>query len=242
MRRQELSRLPIAGRTFDRDDALPRRRQHFRDWKFIGNTTGEADALEPGARHDQRIRRADRAAVRQPLQFPTVELADAGVGGAAIVDHLDVGKQPPRIGGAPHGIGADLESPAARSPEIVDRKPGAQHQNVVGGIARQRRADHQPRGVFIAGHILERMHRRMQFARPHRVADLGYERAALAAMRQQLAGLVGIACGLELDDLDIGAGRGQAAGNFRGLGKRHDALARSDPDSNCHRYAPFDAP
>src|SRR6185312_16979306 len=68
------------------------------------------------------------------------------------------------------------------------------------------------------------------------------ERAALAAVRQQFSRLIGIACGLELDDLDIGAGRGQTAGYFRGLGKRHDALSRSDPDSNCHRYAPFDAP
>ena len=82
----------------------------------------------------------------------------------------------------------------------------------------------------------------MQFAGPYGVADLGHEGATLAAMRQQLAGLVGIAGGLELDDLDIGAGGGQAAGYFRGLGKRHDALSRSDPDSNCHRYAPFDAP
>ena len=76
MQRQEPTRLPIAGRTLDRDDALPHRRQHFRDRKFIGDTTGEADTLEPGARHDQRIRRANRAAVRQPLQFPLVELAE----------------------------------------------------------------------------------------------------------------------------------------------------------------------
>ncbi len=84
----------------------------------------------------------------------------------------------------------------------------------------------------------------MQFARPHRIADRGHERAAFATVRQQFAGLVGIACGLELDDLDIDAGRGhsQAAGNLLGLGKRHHALARSDPDSNCHRYAPFGAP
>ena len=34
---------------------LARGRQHFRDRKFIGDTTAEADTLEPGARHDQRI-------------------------------------------------------------------------------------------------------------------------------------------------------------------------------------------
>ena len=50
------------------------------------------------------------------------------------------------------------------------------------------------------------MHRRMQFAGQHRRADLRNERAALAAMRQQLAGLVEIACGFELDDLDIESG------------------------------------
>ena len=46
---------------------------------------------------------------------PIVELADAGIGGAAKVNHLDLRKQPPRIGGAPHRIGADLETLAARS-------------------------------------------------------------------------------------------------------------------------------
>ena len=45
----------------------------------------------------------------------------------------------------------------------------------------------------------------MQFARPNGIADRGHERAALATVRQQFSGLVGIACGLELDDLDIDA-------------------------------------
>ncbi len=93
-----------------------------------------------------------------------IELADAGIGGAAIMNHLDVRKQPPRIGRAPHRIGADLEALAARSPEIVDRNALAQHQNVAGRIARQRRADHEPGGVFIARHVLQRMHRGLQLA------------------------------------------------------------------------------
>ena len=77
----------------------------------------------------------------------------------------------------------------------------------------------------------------MQLARGHRGADFGDEGAALAAMRQQLAGLVGIADGLELDDLDIELGRrgGQPPRDVLGLGKRHGALARADPHRNCHR-------
>ncbi len=47
------------------------------------------------------------------------------------------------------------------------------------------------------------MHGRMQLPGNYRLADFGDECPALAAMRQQLAGLVGIACGFELDDLDI---------------------------------------
>ena len=76
----------------------------------------------------------------------------------------------------------------------------------------------------------------MQFARQHGMANFGNERAALAAMLQQLAGLVLVACRFKLDDLDldIGRDRGQAAGNFLGLGKRHHALARADANSNCH--------
>ena len=81
--------------------------------------------------------------------------------------------------------------------------PGAQHQRVGRRIARQRRADHQPRRVLVAGHVLERMHRGMKFARCDGGADFRDEGAALAAMNQQLAGLVAIARGLELDDLDI---------------------------------------
>ena len=53
-------------------------------------------------------------------------------------------------------------------------------------------------------------------------------------MLQQLAGLIGIARGFELDDLDIdvGSDRRQAPGNFFGLRQRHDALARAV--THCH--------
>jgi hypothetical protein len=63
------------------------------------------------------------------------------------------------------------------------------------------------------------MHRRMQLALAHRAADLGDEGAALAAMGQELAGLIGITRGLELDDLYLKRGyRGrQAAGDLFGL-------------------------
>src|ERR1700716_4245626 len=80
------------------------------------------------------------------------------------------------------------------------------------------------------------MHRSLQFAGNYRLADFGNECATLAAVRQQLADLIGIAGGFELHDfdIDVGSGCGQAAGNFLGLGQRHDALARADPYSNCH--------
>jgi len=109
--------------------------------------------------------------------------------------------------------------------------PQPRHQHVAGRIARQRRADHKPRSVFIARHVFQRMHRGLQIARNNRLADFGDERAALAAMRQQLAGLIPIAGGFELDDLDldIGDDRGQAPGNFLGLRQRHGALARAYP-------------
>jgi hypothetical protein len=75
------------------------------------------------------------------------------------------------------------------------------------------------------------MHRGVQLARNNRLADFGNECAALAAMRQQLADLIGIARGFELDDLDldIGGNHGQAPGNFLGLRQRHGAFARAYP-------------
>src|ERR1700694_739399 len=132
--RENAPRLPLVCGKFHRDNPLPHRRQHFLNRKFIGDATGEANALKPGARHDQRVRRPDLAAIGKPLHCQIVELAHAGVGGAAIVNHLDFRKQPARIGRAPHGVGADLETLAARVPEIVDRNPSPQHQNVAGPI------------------------------------------------------------------------------------------------------------
>ncbi len=75
------------------------------------------------------------------------------------------------------------------------------------------------------------MHRGLQLARDNRFADFGHECATLAAMRQQLAGLIPIARGFELDDLDldIGDDRGETPGNFLGLRQRHGALARAYP-------------
>src|SRR5438552_13070611 len=75
------------------------------------------------------------------------------------------------------------------------------------------------------------MHRGVEFAGENSLANLAHERAALAAMRQQLAGLVGIAGGFELDDLDgdIRRDQRQPPGDLLGLGERHGALARADP-------------
>src|SRR5674476_1292346 len=63
----------------------------------------------------------------------------------------------------------------------------------------------------------------------------GGKGGAFVAVLQQLAGLIGIARGLELDDLNLetGDGRGQPPCNFLGLGQRHHALARADLDANC---------
>ena len=77
------------------------------------------------------------------------------------------------------------------------------------------------------------MHRRLQLAGAHRLADLGDEGAALAAMAQQLAGLVLVAAGFELDDLDVerGIGRAQQPRDRFRLRQRHHALARADLQS-----------
>src|SRR3954452_18574939 len=77
------------------------------------------------------------------------------------------------------------------------------------------------------------MHRRMELARQHGGADLRHEGTALAAMGQQLAGLVEIARGVELDDLDVEIGHGsdQAARDLFRLCQRHRALACADFES-----------
>jgi hypothetical protein len=122
------------------------------------------------------------------------------------VDHLDIAIEPPRIGRAPHRVGAELKSLATRAGKLVERKPWPQHQRISRRIARQGRADHEPGRILIARHVLERMHRGVKFSGQHRLAYLRDKSAALAAMRQQLAGLVDITRRLELDDLDGDAG------------------------------------
>ena len=88
--REQAAGLPVAGNTLHRDDALSCGRQHFRQREFVGRAVAEPDAFKPGARHDERVRGAERAAVGQALHFPLVELAHPGVGGAAIVNDFDL--------------------------------------------------------------------------------------------------------------------------------------------------------
>ena len=197
----------------------------------MGDARRHADALEPGARHDQRIRRSDLAAVGKPLLVAAIELCHAGIGSATVMNHGGFGEQPAQIGGAAHRIGADLEALALRCAKLLQREAGTQHQRVVGGVARQRRRDDQAWRLLVAGDVLERVHRRLQLPGPHRLANFGDERAALAAMAQQLAGLILIATGFELDDLDVEGRIGRAEqprDRFR-LRQRHHALARADP-------------
>src|SRR5437588_4764662 len=78
------------------------------------------------------------------------------------------------------------------------------------------------------------MHGRMQLPGNHGLADFSDECPSLAAMRQQLAGLVRIARSFELDNLhvDIRNRRGQPPRNFFGLGQSHRAFACADPYSS----------
>ena len=82
------------------------------------------------------------------------------------------------------------------------------------------------------------MHRCVEPSVKHRLANLRHEGPTFAAMRQELANLVGIARGLELDDFDLGADGIQASCDLLSLGDRHCAFARADPQSiRCHTYS-----
>src|SRR3954447_9059627 len=98
-------------------------------------------------------------------------------------------------------------------------------------ITRERRADHKPRSVLIAWHILKRMHRGVESSVKHRFANLRHEGSTFASMRQELADLVDIARCLEFDDFDLGADGIQASCDLLSLGDRHRAFARADPQS-----------
>jgi len=84
-------------------------------------------------------------------------------------------------------------------------------------------------------HVLERMHRGVQFARINGLSDFGDECAALRRAAQ-LAGLVESpdVSNLTISTSISGARRGQTAGNSSVCASAHHALARADPYSNCH--------
>jgi hypothetical protein len=78
-------------RAFHRDDALPDRRQHFPRLR-IHRRCGSASPTRSSPERAMISASAGRPRRhRQPLHARIVELAHAGVGGAAIVDHLDSG-------------------------------------------------------------------------------------------------------------------------------------------------------
>lgn len=64
------------GRALDGHDALSCRGQHLRRGELIGDAAGKTNAIEAGARHDQRIRRPDRAAFRHRSLLTPSRLAD----------------------------------------------------------------------------------------------------------------------------------------------------------------------
>src|SRR5262249_52386074 len=154
--------------------------------KLVRDAVRESNAFQSRARHDQAVRRPDRAATGQALLFALVKLAHTRVGGAAKMDDLDFGKQPAHVSGAPDRVGADLEPLATRAPEIVERNARSQYEHVRGWIARQGCADNEPRRVLIARHVLQRVHRRVEFAGADGIADLRNERSTLAAVWQKL--------------------------------------------------------
>jgi len=114
----------------------------------------EPDPFKPGTGHDQRVRRSSLAATGQTLHLLVVELADARIGRPAKVDHFNLRKQPPHIGRTPHGIGSNFVTLATRALDVFDRNTRPQYQRIGRWIARQRRTDHQPRRILIAGHVL----------------------------------------------------------------------------------------
>src|SRR5581483_11830457 len=92
--RENAARLPVIDGTLHGDDSLPHGRQHLFDGEFVRDPVGEPYPLQSRTRHDQGVRWTDRSPARQPLLLQMVELAYAGVGRAAIMNDLDLRKQP----------------------------------------------------------------------------------------------------------------------------------------------------
>src|SRR5258708_39874488 len=85
---QNAPRLPVVDSTFHRNDALPHRRQHFLNREFVRDTAGEANALEPGARHYHRISLTDLSAIGQPTHFRVAWLPHLCVCDSSILDTI----------------------------------------------------------------------------------------------------------------------------------------------------------
>ena len=195
----------------------------------MGDPVGQADALQPGARHDQGVGRTDLAAAGQPLQLAVIEFAHARIGGAA-KRITSISENSRHTYAARRTALVPIRKPLPPEfADLLERHAGAQHQRI-GRRSRARVAPITRPGVSsLPG---------MSLSECIAACSLPALTAAQSQRRKRrpcrhasaTCWTVGIPDGFELDDFDVELRRRrlQPPGNFLGLGQRHDALARAD--------------
>ena len=83
---------------FDRDNALPHRRQHLAGEKSCAMRPASPTRSRPERAMINASAGPTRRRLAAAASAPLIKLAHAGVGGAAEMDDLDLRKQPPHIG------------------------------------------------------------------------------------------------------------------------------------------------
>ena len=217
-RRQQRAQAVVVGAHLDADGALTDCRKNLPAVDDGRRLVEQAQPLQSGHRQQRRIGLAGRQ-----LAQPRLHIAAQG-------NDLEVRPEGQQLRLPPQRRGADGGAPR----QLGDARACPGEQRVARILARQHRADDEPRGQPCR-HVLHRMHRAVDAAVEQRFLDLLGEQA-LAADLHQLAVLHGVAGGLDRHDLNIvrsakiGMGRRQAVAHHPRLHQRQRTPARTDAD------------
>ncbi len=206
----------VAGAAFDRQRTLPRGGQHLKRVEHLGHGILPTDSGEPGVRENHTV------------EMPIGYLRQPGVDVAAYRHHIQLESQRTQLRGAARRAGPDLRT--GRKPSQGQPVPRAQRITRVGAF--RHRGQGQPFGRS-GRQILQGVHREIDPAIQHRLAERVHEHTGSADAGQRLARH--IAVGGDLDQAHIAAGgRGQRISDTLGLSQRQLAAPGTEPKRVAH--------
>jgi len=199
----------VIGADLQRDDAGPDRRDDRLDGEYVADAVGVVDAVQAGHGQDQRI------------DFAAVQLGQAGVDVAAHRRELQVWPVAGQLGPAPHRAGAHR----GVGGQVGELAPVCGDHAVVDVLAVEVCGERQAVGDrYVAGDVLQAVHREVDLTGQQRPVDLPDERALATRGGQRPHPLIAMS-----GDRDQLARCGQHRSHPTRLRQRHWASPGADP-------------